>query len=74
VMAELGRELERAAQRPGLCLLATEDHRVGSDAARRRAAERAGARLEVLEGRGHWWMLEDPAAGARVLERFLNAP
>jgi pimeloyl-ACP methyl ester carboxylesterase len=74
VMAELGRGLERAAQRPGLCLLATADHRVGSDAARRRGAERTGARLEVLEGRGHWWMLEDPAGGARVLERFLSAP
>jgi pimeloyl-ACP methyl ester carboxylesterase len=43
-------------------------------AARRRGAERTGARLEVLEGRGHWWMLEDPAGGARVLERFLSAP
>jgi pimeloyl-ACP methyl ester carboxylesterase len=74
VMADLGRDLERAAQRPGLCLLPTEDHRVGSDAARRRSAARAGARLEVLEGLGHWWMLEDPAAGARVLERFLSAP
>ena len=74
VMAELGRGLERAAQRPGLCLLATADHRVGSDAPRRRGAERTGARLEVLEGRGHWWMLEDPAGGARVLERFLSAP
>jgi hypothetical protein len=27
-----------------------------------------------LEGRGHWWMLEDPAHGAEVLERFLSAP
>lgn len=72
VMADLGRDLERAAQRPGLCLLATDDHRVGSDAARRRSAARAGARLEVLDGLGHWWMLEDPVGGARVLADFLD--
>jgi pimeloyl-ACP methyl ester carboxylesterase len=74
VVAELGRGLERAAARPGLCILATEDHRVGSDEARRRSAARAGARLEVLDGLGHWWMLEDPARGAEALDRFLSAP
>ena len=59
-----------AASRPGLSLLATEDSYVGSDELRRRAAERAGARTEVLEGLGHWWMLQDPARGAAVLDRF----
>jgi hypothetical protein len=37
---------------------------------RRRAAERAGARIEVLDGLGHWWMVQDPARGAEVLTRF----
>jgi pimeloyl-ACP methyl ester carboxylesterase len=51
-------------------LSATEDHFVGADAIRRRAAARAGAQFEVLEGLGHWWMVQDPAKGAEVLTRF----
>lgn len=70
VMAELGRGLPAAAQRPGLAVLATEDHFVGSDEMRRRAAERAGARVGVLDGLGHWWMLQDPPRGAEMLTRF----
>ena len=69
-MAEAGRALQNAAARPGLSLLATEDSYVGSDELRRRAAERAGARTELLEGLGHWWMVQDPARGAAVLDRF----
>ena len=59
-MADAGRSLEKAAARPGLSILATEDPFVGSDAIRHRAAERAAAHTEVLGGLGHWWMLEDP--------------
>jgi pimeloyl-ACP methyl ester carboxylesterase len=69
-MAEAGRSLEAAAVRPGLSLLATEDHYVGSDELRRRAAERAGAQTEVLQGLGHWWMVQDPARGAAALSAF----
>jgi pimeloyl-ACP methyl ester carboxylesterase len=69
-MAEAGRALEKAAARPGLSLLATEDTYIGSDELRRRAAARAGARTEVLEGLGHWWMVQDPARGAAALTRF----
>jgi pimeloyl-ACP methyl ester carboxylesterase len=69
-MADSGRALENAAARPGLSLSATEDPFVGSDEMRRRAADRAGARTEVLDGLGHWWMVEDPAAGAEALTRF----
>jgi pimeloyl-ACP methyl ester carboxylesterase len=70
VLAEAGVALGNAAARPGLAILATEDHFVGSDELRRRAADRAGARTEVLDGLGHWWMIEDPARGAEVLSRF----
>ncbi|MHA3019785.1 alpha/beta fold hydrolase [Mycobacterium sp. BMJ-28] len=70
VLAEAGRQLGRAAARPGLCLLATEDHYTGSQEIRRRAAEAAGARTEVLEGLGHWWMVQDPVRGAAALNRF----
>jgi pimeloyl-ACP methyl ester carboxylesterase len=69
-MAEAGRALERARARPGLSLLATADPYIGSQDARRRAAERAGADTAVLEGLGHWWMVQDPARGAAALSGF----
>lgn len=69
-MAEAGRALEKAQARPGLSLLATDDPYIGSDAVRRRAAERAGAETAVLEGLGHWWMVQDPARGAAALSGF----
>jgi pimeloyl-ACP methyl ester carboxylesterase len=69
-IAEAGRALEAAAARPGLSQLATEDPYVGSDEMRRQAADRAGARTEVLDGLGHWWMVQDPARGAAALTRF----
>ena len=72
-LAEAGRALENAAARPGLSLLATDDPYVGSDELRRRAADRAGARTEVLDQLGHWWMLQDPARGAAALTRFWDA-
>jgi len=70
VMAELGCDLPAASRRPGLCLLATADDNVGSDEMRRRAAARAGARVAVLDGLGHWWLVQDPARGAGVLRAF----
>jgi pimeloyl-ACP methyl ester carboxylesterase len=69
-MAEAGRALENAAARPGLSLLATDDPYIGSDDTRRRAADRAGARTEVLDGLGHWWMVQDPARAATALTQF----
>ena len=72
-VAELGSRLEAAAVRPGLALLPTEDSYVGTDEQRRRAAARAGARVEVLEGLGHWWMTEDPDRAAAVLSEFWSS-
>ncbi len=72
-LAEAGRALENAAARPGLSLLATDDPYIGSDELRRRAADRAGARTEVLDRLGHWWMVQDPARGAAALTRFWDA-
>lgn len=68
--ARAGGDLEKAVARPGLALLPTDDDYVGTDEQRRRAAARAGARVEVLDGLGHWWMTQDPAAGAAVLVDF----
>lgn len=69
-LAEAGRALENAAARPGLSLRATEDQFVGTRDFRNRAADRAGAQTEVLDGLGHWWMVQDPARGAAALNRF----
>jgi pimeloyl-ACP methyl ester carboxylesterase len=69
-MAEAGRNLENAAASPGLSIVATEDSYVGTLEMKQRAAARAGARTEVLDGLGHWWMLHDPARGAAVLSEF----
>ena len=69
-LRELGEELRSAAKRPGLAIHATEDHYVGTEEMHRSAAARAGARFEVLDGVGHWWMVQDPARAADVLTRF----
>jgi pimeloyl-ACP methyl ester carboxylesterase len=69
-MSRRGEHLEAAAARPGLSILTTEDHRVGTDEQRRRAAQRAGAHLEVLDGLGHWWFSQDPDRAATVLNAF----
>jgi pimeloyl-ACP methyl ester carboxylesterase len=70
VLRELGEHLPAAAARPGLAVLATQDHYVGTDEMRHRQAARAGAQVTVLEGLGHWWMVQDPAKGAKVLTEF----
>jgi pimeloyl-ACP methyl ester carboxylesterase len=72
-MAEAGRALANATARPGLSLLATSDPFIGGGDTRRRAAERAGARTVELDGLGHWWMLEDPARGAKALSDFWDS-
>jgi pimeloyl-ACP methyl ester carboxylesterase len=72
-MTELGKDLAAAAQRPGLHLSATNDHFVGTIDMQRRAAERAGAGIEVLDGLGHWWMVQDPQRGATALQRFWSS-
>lgn len=70
VTAQMGEGLASAAVRPGLAVIASKDVAVGSVEQHRRAAARARARTETLEGLGHWWMLEDPDRGARMLADF----
>ena len=55
-MAELGKELGSAKAKPGLVIIATEDHYTGGEILARRSAERAGAEVAMLEDLGHWWM------------------
>ena len=70
-MATLGEGLEAAAARPGLAIIATEDAYTGGEEPGRRAAARAGAAVEVIEGQGHWWMANEPKRGAEIIERFV---
>jgi pimeloyl-ACP methyl ester carboxylesterase len=72
-MAEWGRAAEAASARPGLVIAPTDDPFTGGTELARRVAERMGARFESLDGLGHWWMLEDPARGARLLQDFWAA-
>jgi pimeloyl-ACP methyl ester carboxylesterase len=59
----------RAIPKPGLALIPTDDPFLSVEHMKR-AAELAGARIAELRGCGHWWMLQDPAAGARTLAAF----
>jgi pimeloyl-ACP methyl ester carboxylesterase len=70
-MAEWGADLSGARSRPGLVIIATEDHYVGGETLARRTAERAGARVALLDGLGHWWMCQDPGRGADAIRAFL---
>jgi pimeloyl-ACP methyl ester carboxylesterase len=69
-LAELGRDTERLAARPGLMINAENDHYVGTDEMAETMAARAGAQIVALAGVGHWWMCEDPVRGAATLEAF----
>ena len=72
VVGDLGEGLSAAAERPGLCIFASEDSYTGGELLHRQAAERAGAQLSVLDGLGHWWMCEDPIRGAELLGSWFD--
>jgi pimeloyl-ACP methyl ester carboxylesterase len=55
--------------KPGMVVVPAEDPFLAEDRAKN-AATRAGAIVAELPGVGHWWMLQDPAAGAAMLEKF----
>lgn len=69
-LLEWGADAEAAAARPGLVVVGADDPFTGGTDFSRRSAVRLGARFEELDGLGHWWPLQDPARGARVLEEF----
>jgi pimeloyl-ACP methyl ester carboxylesterase len=71
MLADLGRDLAQAKARPGLVLVAGEDHQVGSMHQRARTAALAGAQVEVLDSVGHFWPAQHPALAAPVLAKWL---
>lgn len=70
VMRELGDQAERAERRPGMVIIATEDHYTGTVDMARDTARRLGASTFVLDGATHWWMLQRPAEAADALVAF----
>jgi len=69
-MSEWGKSFGNAKANPGLVIIAPEDHYTGGEVLARRSAERAGAKVTVLDGLGHWWMCQDPKRGAQALNDF----
>jgi len=59
-----------AARRPGLAVHATDDPFIGDGRLIAEAAGTAGAEVVILEGLGHWWMLQDPALAVRTLQAW----
>ena len=62
-----------AAGRPGLVIIPTEDGYTGGEERARWSAGQAKAEVTVLPELGHWWMIQDPAAGAAALRKFWNS-
>ncbi len=71
-MADLGARVEASDLPPGLGIAATADPYV-SLLQVEAMIDRLGAATLTLEGRGHWWMIEDPEAAARGLIDFWSA-
>jgi len=72
-MVRLGEGLGSAAVRPGLVIVPTDDQYTGGEARANWSAQQAEAKVAVLQGLGHWWMIQDPAAGATALRGFWDS-
>jgi pimeloyl-ACP methyl ester carboxylesterase len=71
-MSEWADEFAALPRRPRtLVVIASDDHYTGGEVLARRTAARWEAEVAVLEGLGHWWMLQDPVRGASMLRDFL---
>jgi hypothetical protein len=57
---------------PGMLLVPTEDP-FCNEAMSCEVADRLGARIETLDGLGHWWMLQDADRAAGALVAFWNS-
>jgi hypothetical protein len=62
----------RDIPKPGLVIVPSDDPFLALDGAKT-AAGAAGAPVAELAGVGHWWMLQDPARGAKVLQDFWSS-
>jgi hypothetical protein len=71
-MADVGRLLPSAAERPGLALIAVDDleRASGTLAQHEWAAQQSGPKMAPLAGVGHCWPEETPAPVAEALTNF----
>jgi pimeloyl-ACP methyl ester carboxylesterase len=66
------REALRQLDRPALVIWATEDAYLPTEQAERQQQSFPSARVELLEGHGHWVMIEDPERVASLVVPFLR--
>jgi pimeloyl-ACP methyl ester carboxylesterase len=71
-LRELGVAAAAADRRPGMVIVATEDHYTGTPAMAHDSARRLQADTVVFQGANHWWMQQRPAEAARALAEFWN--
>ncbi len=72
-MTEFGNQmLPSMSAGRSLVLIASEDTYTGGQRMAERTARRWGSEVAVLEGLGHWWMMQDPERSAAALNRFFN--
>lgn len=66
-MRELGQKFVAASPARGLVIIAENDHYAGAHGMHDEMARAVGADVTRLQGVGHWWMIENPVAGADML-------
>ena len=71
-MVELGNRVVASTRPAGLVIDATEDAYVSTSLSNE-MADRLGAKVLRLEGRGHWWMVRDVDEVADGLANFWAA-
>jgi pimeloyl-ACP methyl ester carboxylesterase len=72
-MRELGDRLRASEKRPGLVLMATEDHYAGTMEMSFEVANGLGAKFFRLEGLGHWWMFDGAKSAAIALQEHWDS-
>jgi pimeloyl-ACP methyl ester carboxylesterase len=72
-MTEFGNQMEPSISAGrSLVLLGADDTYTGGELLARRTAARWGSEVVILEGLGHWWMMQDPARAAAALNAFFT--
>ena len=72
-MATLGKQLMSSKTPRGCVVVPTADHYPGTPEMAREVARGLGADVVELDGKGHWWMIEDAATAAVRLTDFWSA-
>ncbi len=66
-MAQLGARIATQSHPNGLVLVPVDDHYPGTPEMAEQVAQSCGAASTRLESVGHWWMIQNPSAGADAL-------